>query len=122
MPSGKRDGGDVGSHGVSSSCVLSSVSAEAHGSAYLLTQRSWMSRIGTGLRKCSFSRPRLRADDETGPLENLEVLHHPEARHRHPLLQGGQGLTVLGEQGVEQVAPGRVRKGLEYLVHSHDVR
>ena len=37
-----------------------SVSAVAHGSAYLLTQRSWMSRMGTGLRKCSFSRPRRR--------------------------------------------------------------
>src|SRR5215207_8550075 len=36
------------------------VSAAAQGSAYLLTHRSWMSRIGTGFRKCSFSRPRRR--------------------------------------------------------------
>src|SRR5436853_246337 len=40
--------------------LFSSVRAEAHGAAYLLTQRSWISRIGTGLRKCSFSRPRFR--------------------------------------------------------------
>ena len=37
---------------------LSPLSAAAQGSAYLLTQRSWTSRIGTGLRKWSFSRPR----------------------------------------------------------------
>ena len=36
------------------------VSVAAQGSAYLLTQRSWTSRIGTGFRKWSFSRPRLR--------------------------------------------------------------
>src|SRR5262245_34651899 len=37
-----------------------SLSVAAQGSAYLLTQRSWTRRIGTGFRKCSFSRPRLR--------------------------------------------------------------
>src|SRR5207253_4979879 len=38
--------------------VFSSLSPAVHGSAYLLTHRSWTSRIGTGLRKWSFSRPR----------------------------------------------------------------
>src|SRR5437899_2911161 len=42
----------------SSSLLLSPLSEAAHGSAYLLTHRSWTSRIGTGLRKWSFSRPR----------------------------------------------------------------
>src|SRR5436305_8442982 len=42
----------------SSMSCLSPLSAAAQGSAYLLTQRSWTSRIGTGFRKCSFSRPR----------------------------------------------------------------
>src|SRR4051794_5541060 len=42
----------------SSRSVLSALSPAAHGSAYLLTHRSWTSRIGTGFRKCSFSRPR----------------------------------------------------------------
>ena len=41
-----------------SSLVLRSLSVAAQGSAYLLTQRSWTSRIGTGFRKWSFSRPR----------------------------------------------------------------
>ena len=41
-----------------SSLSLISLSPATQGSAYLLTQRSWMSRIGTGLRKWSFSRPR----------------------------------------------------------------
>src|SRR5439155_18397874 len=43
---------------LSSNLCLSPLRVAAHGSAYLLTQRSWTSRIGTGLRKCSFSRPR----------------------------------------------------------------
>src|SRR4051794_28234349 len=37
---------------------LSPLSAAAQGLAYLLTHRSWTSRIGTGFRKWSFSRPR----------------------------------------------------------------
>src|SRR5450759_851546 len=43
-----------------SNLVLRPLSAAAQGSAYLLTHRSWTSRIGTGLRKWSFSRPRRR--------------------------------------------------------------
>src|SRR4051812_38481553 len=43
-----------------SSRFLISLSAAAQGSAYLLTHRSWTSRIGTGFRKWSFSRPRRR--------------------------------------------------------------
>src|SRR6516162_6623128 len=43
--------------GLSSAC-LRSLSEAAQGSAYLLTHRSWISRIGTGFRKWSFSRPR----------------------------------------------------------------
>src|ERR671918_2656080 len=41
----------------SSRVVLRSASAEARRSVYLSIQRSWISRIGTGLRKCNFSRP-----------------------------------------------------------------
>jgi len=37
------------------------VSADTWGSVYLSIHRSWMSRIGTGFRKCSFSRPDRRA-------------------------------------------------------------
>src|SRR3954447_1105642 len=44
----------------SSRSVLSALSPAAHGSAYLLTHRSWTSRMGTGFRKWSFSRPRRR--------------------------------------------------------------
>src|SRR3979490_2807659 len=42
--------------GLSSLC-LRPLSAADQGSAYLLTHRSWTSRIGTGFRKWSFSRP-----------------------------------------------------------------
>src|SRR5208282_1112893 len=43
-----------------SSVCFRSLSPAAQGSAYLLTHRSWISRIGTGFRKWSFSRPRRR--------------------------------------------------------------
>src|SRR3954453_20648204 len=42
----------------SSRVCLRPLSVAAQGSAYLLTQRSWTSLIGTGFRKWSFSRPR----------------------------------------------------------------
>src|SRR3954453_5797012 len=45
---------------VFSNLCLRSLSEATQGSAYLLTQRSWTSRIGTGFRKWSFSRPRRR--------------------------------------------------------------
>src|SRR3954452_22169708 len=44
----------------SSRVCLRPLSVAAQGSAYLLTQRSWTSLIGTGFRKWSFSRPRFR--------------------------------------------------------------
>src|SRR3990172_7579468 len=44
----------------SSSPFLRLLRVAVQGSAYLLTHRSWTSRIGTGFRKCSFSRPRRR--------------------------------------------------------------
>src|SRR5262249_50392246 len=50
-----------GAHASScSSLVLRSVSAETWRSVYLSIQRSWISRIGTGFRWCSFSRPERR--------------------------------------------------------------
>src|SRR5215211_7020416 len=57
---GTRWGTSTDSIVSSSSCRLSPVSVAAQGSAYLLTHRSWTSRIGTGFRKWSFSRPRRR--------------------------------------------------------------
>ena len=100
---------------------LEPVSAVAQGSAYLLTQRSWMSRIGTGLRKCSFSRPRRRVTTRSRLLEDLQVLHHAEARHRQPPFERRQRLTVLLEQQVEQAAARRVRQRLEHLVHAGSI-
>ena len=56
-------------------------------------------------------------DDEPGLLQLLEVLHHPEARHREARLELGQGLAVVPEELVEQAPPGRVGQRLEHLVH-----
>ena len=94
----------------------------AQGSAYLLTQRSWTSRIGTALRKCSFSRPRLLADDEARLLQHPQMLHDAEARHRQPLLERAEGLPVLLKQRIEQAPPGRIGEGSEDTVHGADDR
>src|SRR6476619_6079379 len=50
-----------GCHALSSSSLLRSASAATRCSVNLSIQRSWISRIGTGFRKWSFSRPCLRA-------------------------------------------------------------
>src|SRR6476646_2475191 len=47
-------------HAVSSSSFLRSSSAETRCSVYLSIQRSWICRIGTGFKKCNFSRPYFR--------------------------------------------------------------
>ena len=95
-----------------SNLVLRSLRPATQGSAYLLTHRSWTSRIGTGFRKWNFSRPRLLGDHETGVLELLQVLHHAEARHLEAPLERSQRLPVLPEELVEQAPPGRDQPGL----------
>ena len=97
------------------------LSAAAHGSAYLLTQRSWTSRIGTVFRKCSFSRPRRLVDDQARPLEHLEVLHDPEPGHLEALLELAQGLPVALEERVEQLAASRIGERLEHIVHGSSI-
>ena len=50
----------------------------AHGSAYLLTHRSWTSRIGTVFRKCSFSRPRRRVTTSPASSSTLRCFITPK--------------------------------------------
>ena len=100
------------------SSFLSPLSVAAQGSAYLLTHRSWTSRIGTGFRKWSFSRPRRLRGHEARLLEHPQVLHDAEARHRQPPLERAQRLPVLLEQLVEQAPARRVGEGLEHRVHA----
>ena len=103
-------------HAVSSSSVLRSASADTWRSVYLSIHRSWISRIGTGLRKCSFSRPDRRVDDEARVLEHAQVLHDAEARHLQLGLQLGQRAAVTLEELVEQEATRRVGERLEHAV------
>src|SRR4051794_40712562 len=63
---------------LSSSRCLSSLRPAAHGSAYLLTHRSWTSRIGTTLRKCSFSRPRRLATTRPASSSTRRCLETPK--------------------------------------------
>lgn len=76
--------------------------------------------MGIGFKKCNFSRPPLH-HDETGVLEQPEVLRYGDARHGEPLSQRTQGLTVGDEQGVQQVTPGRIREGLEHQFHGASI-
>ena len=61
--------------------------------------------------------PHLLGDDEPGPFEHGEVLHHAEpGDRREHLAQLAERLPVAGEQGVEQLAPPGVGEGLEHVV------
>jgi hypothetical protein len=57
-------------------------------------------------------------DDQTGVLQLLQVLHHAEAGHLEPLLEGVQRLPVLAEQLVEQGPPGGIGQRSKDLVHA----
>src|SRR5262245_1870645 len=63
---------------LASSLCLSPVRVAAHGAAYLLTQRSWTSRIGTGFRKCSFSRPRFFVTTSPAPSSTRRCFMTPK--------------------------------------------
>ena len=72
--------------------------------------------MGTGLRKCSFSRPDLAGDDEVRLLEHAQVLHDPEAGHLQLGLELGQRAAVTLEEPVEEEAAGGVGERLEHEV------
>ncbi len=73
--------------------------------------------MGIGFRKCSFSRPRRLVTDQAGVLEDLQMLHDADARHRVVRRQGTERLPVLLEQAIEEIAPGRVGEGPKDVVH-----
>ena len=52
-----------------------------------------------------------------GLLEQLQVLHHAEARHREALGKRAGGLPVLAEELVEQAPASRIGEGPEHVVH-----
>jgi len=73
-----------------------------------------------GVQEVELLAAALLRDHEPRLLEDPQVLHHAETRHRQPLLERTQRLPVDLEQLVEQAATGRVRKGSEDLVHIPD--
>ena len=75
---------------------------------YLSIQRSWISRIGTGLRKWSFSRPEPAGDDEARLLEDAQVLHDAEARHLELGLELRERAAVALEEPVEEMPARRI--------------
>ena len=75
-----------------------------------------MKRIGTGFRKCSFSRPERRRDDEARVLEHAQVLHHAEARHLQLGLELRERAAVALEEPVEEIPARRIRKRPEDAV------
>ena len=92
--------------------------------AYLLIHRLAICSSGTGLRCRVRVRPRLSADDEAGVLEDADVLHHAEPAHGvgEPVGQLAHGLAVALEQGVEDLASGRVGERSEHLIHATENR
>src|ERR1700733_14638618 len=60
--------------------------------------------------------------DQTGLLQQLEMLHDAEARHRQPLLERLQCLSVLLEELVEQLSARGVRERFEHIVHGSNIR
>ena len=85
---------------------------------YLSIHRSWINRIGTGLRKCSFSRPDRRV--MTSPAaSSRRRCFDPDAGHRHMGVELGQRAAVPFEEQVEQEATGRIGQRLEHGVVVH---
>ena len=58
--------------------------------------------------------------DQAGLLEQLQVLHDAEARHREAAREGARRLPVLAEELVEQGAPRRVGQRAEHVVHGRN--
>ena len=75
-----------------------------------------------GVQEMQLLAPAPPGHDQTRLFEQLQVLHHAEARHRQPLFERAQRLPVLLEQLVEQAAPRRVGEGFEHVVHGGDNR
>ena len=86
---------------------------------YLSIQRSWISRIGTGLRKWCFSRPDRRATTRPGVLEHAQVLHDAEAGHLELGLELAERAAVTLEEPVEQMPPRRIGQRLEDTIVVH---
>ncbi len=64
-------------------------------------------------------------DDESGVLEEAEMLHDAEAGHRHVGLELGQRPPLALEERIQQESTGRVGQGPEdevVIVHATNIR
>ncbi len=98
------------------------LSVATQGSAYLLTHRSWTSRMGTGFQEMELLAAPAPGDDQVRVLEYAQVLHHAVAGHRQARRKGAERLTVLLVELIQEGAPAGVRECLEHLVHAEDNR
>ena len=94
-----------------------SLNPATQGSEYLLTHRSWTSRMGTGLRKWSFSRPRRRVTTSPASSSTFRCFMTPKRDMENRSSNMPRVWPSSVEQLVEQAAPGGVGQGLEHLVH-----
>ena len=94
----------------------------AHGSVYLLTQRSWRSRIGTGLRKCNFSRPRRLLTTSPAFSSSRRCFATRDPGHVVSRRECREGLAVAFEQRIEQGSAGRIGQGPEDRLHARHNR
>jgi hypothetical protein len=66
--------------------------------------------------------PRAARRHQARVLQQAQVLHHAEARHRELRLELGQRAPVAREEPVEEVPPGRIGERLEHAVVVRHVR
>src|ERR1700756_592156 len=100
---------------VFSNLCLRSLSAAVQGSAYLLTHRSWISRIGTAFRKCSFSRPRRLVATRPAFSSNRRCFITPK---RVIGSRPSSALSVWPSSlNIKQPSTCRIREGSEHIIH-----
>ena len=76
---------------------------------------------GDGVEEVELLATGASGHDHARPLQDPQVLHHPEPAHLHAFEELGERAAVALEEPVEKVAPGGVGKRPEdpVVVHAH---
>jgi hypothetical protein len=72
---------------------------------------------GHRIQEVEFLAPPTAGHHQAGFLQDPEVLHHAVAGHLEAGLKGVEGLPVVPEELIQEIAAGGVGQSLEYGVH-----